>query len=77
MRYCIHLVLFHPIQVLTGGALRLVSCYDLAIPLLRSRRCQGARRWLCTGKNVRANTQMFYSHLITVMHQGGRYCTWR
>jgi hypothetical protein len=32
--------------------LRLIPCYDLAIALLRCRRRQGARRWLCTGKNV-------------------------
>lgn len=54
MRYCIHLVLFHLIQIKRGYFLRPIPCYDLAVPLLRCRRRQGARRWLCTGKNVRA-----------------------
>lgn len=62
MRYCIHLILFHVIHILRGSLIRLIPCYDLAVPLLRCRRCQGAHRWLCTGKNVRV---MFWSSLAT------------
>jgi hypothetical protein len=51
MRYCI-LVSSHLSHVLRGCPVRPIPCYDLAVPLLRCRRRQGARRWLCTGKNV-------------------------
>jgi hypothetical protein len=46
------LVSSHIIHILRACSLRPIPCYDLALPLLRCRRRQGARRWLCTGKNV-------------------------
>jgi hypothetical protein len=54
MRYCIRLVLFRLVHILRGRPLRLIPCNDLAVPLLRCRRCQGAHCWLCTSENVRA-----------------------
>ena len=54
MRYCTRplLVSSHLIHILRECLLRFIPCYDLAVPLLRCRRRQGARCWLCTGKNV-------------------------
>lgn len=51
MRYCISLLLFHPVRV-SNGPPRLIPRYDLAITLLRCRRRQGTHRGLCIGENV-------------------------